>query len=661
MREPERRMPVGAEPLPGGGVHFRVWAPRCRRVEVAVEGGPGEGSGPHALEAGEGGWFSGAVDSAAAGTRYRFRLDGGDAFPDPASRFQPGGPHGPSEVVDPDAFRWSDAGWRGAEREGQVLYEMHVGAFTPEGTWEAAARELPALAGLGVTLVEVMPVADFPGRFGWGYDGVNLFAPTRLYGRPDDFRRFVDGAHATGVGVILDVVYNHLGPDGNYLSRFSDSWFTDQHVTDWGDPLRFYGPGSEGVRAFFLANAAYWIREFHLDGLRLDATQNVYDATEPHVLAEVVRVAREAAGDRSVVVVAENESQEARLVRPPERGGWGIDCVWNDDFHHSAQVALTGRAEAYYTDYRGTPQEMVSAAKRGYLFQGQRYDWQKQRRGTPVLDVPAAAFVHFLQNHDQVANSGAGERCHRLTSPARLRAMTALTLLGPATPMLFMGQEFASSAPFLYFADHEPELAEKVREGRREFLRQFPSLSIPEMQARVPDPDDPATFARCKLDFRERETNAEVHALHRDLLRLRRTDAAFRAQDAARMHGAVLGPAAFCLRWTGFGAAAGEGNGGERGMSDAGDRLLVVNLGTEIDLTPAPEPLLAPPEGMRWTVLWSSEDPRYGGGGTPPVEDADGRWCLPGEAAVVLAPEAAGDVASTEKGEEAEDDRDASA
>ena len=617
-------MPVGAEVLPGGGVHFRVWAPRRRRVEVVVEGGPGEGSGPVELRPGEGGWFAGTVAAAAAGTLYRYRLDGGDAFPDPASRFQPRGPHGPSEVIDPTTFRWTDGGWPGARLAGQVLYELHVGCFTPEGTWEAAARELPELARAGVTLLEVMPVAEFPGRFGWGYDGVDLFAPTRLYGRPDDFRRFVDRAHAAGLGVILDVVYNHLGPDGNYLSQFSDTWFTDRHRTEWGEPLRFYGPGSAGVREFYLANAAYWIREFHLDGLRLDATQNVYDTSEPHVLAELARAAREAAGERSIVVVAENEPQEAALVRAPGRGGFGMDALWNDDFHHAAIVALTGRRDAYYKDYRGTPQELVSAARWGFLYQGQRYAWQGQRRGEPAYDLAAPAFVHYLQNHDQVANSLAGERLHRLTSPGRLRALTALTLLSPQTPMLFMGQEFAASAPFLYFADHEPELAARVHAGRREFLAQFPGLSAPELQARIPDPADPETFRRCRLDLGERETHGEWYALHRDLLRLRREDAAFRAQDAARLHGAVLADEAFCLRW--------------RVDGGAGDRLLIVNLGVETDLTPAPEPLLAPPAGSRWTVLWHSEEPRYGGTGIPTVEEAAGAWCLPGEAAVVLAP-----------------------
>jgi maltooligosyltrehalose trehalohydrolase len=473
-----------------------------------------------------------------------------------------------------------------------------------------------------VTVVEMMPIAEFPGRFGWGYDGVDLFAPSHLYGTPDDLRGFVDAAHGAGVSVILDVVYNHLGPDGNYLAQFSGTYFTDAYVTDWGEAINFHGPDSAPVREFFTENAAYWIRELHFDGLRLDATQNIYDrAPDPvHIVAEVARSARAAGGGRQVLVVAENEPQDANLVRPAESGGQGLDALWNDDFHHTAHVALTGHTEAYFTDYGGSPQELVSAAKWGFLFQGQYYRWQQQRRGTPALDLPSAAFIHFIQNHDQVANSATGERIHRLTAPGRLRAITAVTLLGPATPMLFQGQEFAASAPFLYFADHAEQLARTVHRGRREFMAQFPSAALPEIQAAIPDPADPATFERCRLDFAERERHAEAYALHRDLLRLRREDGVFRAQRGDRMHGAVLGAEAFLLRFI--------GDGGD-------DRLLLVNLGADLHPDPAPEPLLAPPARRAWRLLWSSEDPRYGGAGTPAPE-RDGDWRIPGPAALVM-------------------------
>ncbi|HEX9941616.1 MAG TPA: malto-oligosyltrehalose trehalohydrolase [Thermoanaerobaculia bacterium] len=614
-----RRLPVGAEVGPEG-VHFRVWAPKRQRVEVVFEA-PAEEEGPVELTREEGGYFSGFVEGAGAGALYKLRLDGGDAFPDPASRFQPQGPHGPSQVIDPSTFRWTVQDWPAVSARGQVIYEMHVGTFTREGTWEAAARELPELARIGITVLEVLPVAEFAGRFGWGYDGVDLYAPYHVYGEPDDFRRFVDRAHAAGLAVILDVVYNHLGPDGNYLKQFSESYFTDRYTNDWGEAVNFDGPGSGPVREFCIANAGYWIEEFHLDGLRLDATQDVKDASADHILAAVGRRAREAAGRRPIYIVAENEPQETKLVRPLAEGGYGLDALWNDDFHHSAMVALTGRHEAYYTDYRGTPQEMISLAKYGYLYQGQRYSWQEQRRGASGLGLPPWAFVNFLQNHDQVANSARGERCYKLAAPGRYRALTALTLLAPGTPMLFQGQEFCASSPFLYFADHKPELAEAVRKGRLEFLSQFPSLALPEIQAGVPDPESPETFERCKLDLAERERHAPGYALHRDLLRLRREDPVFRAQGAGGFDGAVLGPEAFVLRFF---------------DEDAGDRLLLVNLGVDLELEPAPEPLLAPRTGRRWEMLWSSEDPRYGGTGAPSPEDEEGCWCLTGQAAVVM-------------------------
>jgi maltooligosyltrehalose trehalohydrolase len=622
-----RRLPIGAE-VQADGVHFRVWAPRRQRVEVIFEGQQSDGvSKPPVVELQpEGnGYFSGLAKAASAGMLYRYQLDGEAQFPDPASRFQPLGPHGPSQVVDPAPIAWTDQEWRGVPARGQVLYEMHIGTFTQEGTWQAAARELPELARAGITVLEVMPVADFPGRFGWGYDGVNLFAPTRLYGPPDDFRNFVNQAHAAGLGVILDVVYNHLGPDGNYLSQFSENYVTDRYDNEWGEALNFDGDNSQPVREFFLANAGYWIDEYHLDGLRLDATQQIFDASPEHILAAISRRVRQAAGKRATFLVAENEAQESRLVRPLDQGGFGLDAVWNDDFHHSAMVALTGRSDAYYTDYRGTAQEFVAACKWGFLYQGQWYSWQKKRRGTPTLDLPPTAFVAFLQNHDQVANSARGQRCHELSSPSRHRAITALLLLAPATPMLFQGQEFAATSPFFYFADHKEELAHVVAEGRVTFLSQFRTLATPEMQARLPHPSDPMTFTRCKLDLSERRQHAAEYALHMDLLRLRREDPVLSGQRARRgIDGAVLAEAAFVLRFFG------EDHGN--------DRLLVVNLGREVRFQPAPEPLLAPPDHALWEIAWSSEDPRYGGVTTPPLETPEFNWHIQGEAAVLLRP-----------------------
>jgi maltooligosyltrehalose trehalohydrolase len=613
-----RRLPVGAEIHPEGGVHFRVWAPRRKKVEAVLEGGRASGAWP-LLPDGKG-YFSGVVGAARSGTLYRFRLDGEGPFPDPASRFQPDGPHGPSQVVDPAAFAWTDGHWRGLPLEGQVMYEMHAGTFTREGNWDAAAAQLPHLAGAGITVLELMPVAEFPGRFGWGYDGVDLFAPSRLYGTPDDLRRFVDRAHAAGLGVILDVVYNHLGPDGCYLGQFAGDYFSDRYKNEWGKPINFDGAHSAPVREFFIANAGYWIDEFHMDGLRLDATQQMFDASAVHVLQEITARVREAARGRATLVVAENEPQQVKLVRPVEDGGYGMDALWNDDFHHSAQAALTGRNEAYYSDYHGTPQELVSAVKWGYLFQGQRFAWQNKLRGTPTQGIAPATFVNYLQNHDQVANSAFGLRGHALADAGRYRALTALTMLAPGTPMLFQGQEFASSSPFLFFADHKPELAAAVRQGRAEFLSQFPSVATPEVRERLSDPGDPATFERCKLDFGERERHAEAYALHCDLLRLRKDDAVFASQRRGAVDGAVLGPEAFVLRYFG---------------TDGDDRLVLLNLGGDLHLAAAPEPLLAPPERKHWRTLWSSEHPRYGGAGTPELETQRG-WRVPARSAVVL-------------------------
>jgi maltooligosyltrehalose trehalohydrolase len=611
-----RRFPIGAEVTKGGAL-FRVWAPKRRRVEVALDSG-----GATELMSEPGGYFSGFVPGAGEGARYRYRLDGAGAFPDPASRFQPQGPHGPSEVVDPGRFRWSDDSWKGLRIEGQVIYEMHIGTFTREGTWEAARRQLPELAAAGITVLEVMPVADFPGEFGWGYDGVGLFAPVAIYGCPEDFRRFVDDAHRVGVGVILDVVYNHIGPDGNYLKEFSDDYFTDRYSNEWGEALNYDGGNSGPVREWVATNAAYWAAEYHLDGLRLDATQQIFDASPENIQAMLTKAIRAAARGREVIMIAENEPQNTKLTRSLDKGGYGLDGLWNDDFHHSAAVALTGRVDAYYTDYAGAPQEFISAAKYGYLYQGQRYKWQAKRRGTPAWGLPPASFVNYIENHDQLANSGRGERLNRQTGPGRLKAMTALLLLAPGTPMLFQGQEFAATTPFLFFADHNDDLRALVQKGRIEFLSQFRSLAQPEMRGRQPDPGDHSTFERCKLDFSEREKHAEMYRLHKDLLRLRREDAAFRAQRPRGVDGAVLARETFVLRFFG---------------EEGDDRLLLVNLGRDLLLDPAPEPLLAPPEGRLWELAWSSEDPEYGGSGTAPLETAD-NWRIPGHAAVVMRP-----------------------
>ncbi|HYG21870.1 MAG TPA: malto-oligosyltrehalose trehalohydrolase [Verrucomicrobiae bacterium] len=617
-----RRLPVGAEVRPGGGVHFRVWAPKSQFVAVKFGNDQPELEATSVeLEAEGTGYFSGLIEEAAAGMLYKIQLDSG-VFPDPASRFQPEGPHGASQVIDPGLFHWTDSAWKGRGREGHVIYELHIGTFSPDGTLAGALGELQELAGLGITTVELMPVAEFPGRFGWGYDGVGLFAPTHLYGEPDDLRRFVNRAHELGLSVILDVVYNHLGPDGNYLKEFSNDYFTDRYANEWGEPLNFDGPDSGPVREFFIANAGYWIDEFHFDGLRLDATQQIFDSSEDHVIAALARRVREAAPHRATFIVAENESQDAWMALSQDKGGHGVDALWNDDFHHAARIALTGRKEAYYSDYSGTPQEFISTAKHGYLYQGQWYSWQKKNRGASARGLHPNQFVTFIENHDQVANSLRGMRVHQLTSPGKLRAMTALLLLGPGTPMLFQGQEFAASAPFLYFADHNPELARCVAEGRKKFVEQFPSVASAESTAFLTDPQAEETFARCRLDLSERERNAPVYTLHRDLLRLRREDPVLSLPRAGGVDGAVIGSEAFLLRFFGEGGA---------------DRLLLVNFGRDLQLPSLSDPLVAPPAEGEWHLMWSSENPKYGGSGTPSLQTENG-WCIPGQAAVLLGP-----------------------
>jgi len=620
----KRRYPIGAELIGPNKTHFRAWAPKAKNVDLVLESGAEKNAERsfHPLTREDGGYFSGTAE-AGAGALYRFRINDAENFhPDPASRFQPQGPHGPSCIVDPTQFKWTDEKWRGVKMRGQIVYEMHIGTFTPEGTWRAAAEQLAELARIGITVIEMMPIADFPGNFGWGYDGVDLFAPTRLYGTPDDLRAFVDRAHSLGLAVILDVVYNHFGPDGNYLAVYSDDYLTRENENDWGDSINFDGANSGPVREFFITNGRYWIDEFHFDGFRFDATQSIYDKSDEYIVGAIGRAARQTAGKRSLILIAENESQETKLVRPRSEGGDDLDGLLNDDFHHSAVVALTGLREAYYTDYLGSPQEFISAAKYGYLFQGQPYSWQEAPRGTPTFKASPEAFVAFIENHDQVANTAAGERLRFQTSPGRYRAMTALLLLGPWTPMLFQGQEFGASSPFIFFTDvGDGPMREAIRKGRFQFLAQFPSLAANEVQKRLPVPSDPKAFASCKLDFSKRKKNKEFYDLHVDLLRLRREDSRFHEQRLGGVDGAVLGPASFVLRYF------------SKGNSD--DRLLVVNFGERRVLTPAPEPLLAPPLGLEWETLWSSESVSYGGPGVVTVARQDG-WTLPAEATIAL-------------------------
>ena len=497
------------------GTHFRVWAPETAKIELLLEQG-GALSMPSSKE----GYGTLFVPHLGAGARYRYLLDGRGPFPDPASRRQPEGVHGPSEVVDPASFAWSDRRWPGVSLETLVVYEFHVGTFTEEGTFQAAARRLPALAELGVTAIELMPVAAFPGQRNWGYDGVALFAPASAYGSPDDLRALVDAAHALGIGVILDVVYNHLGPDGNYLGAFSRHYFDPSLHTPWGAALNFAGVASGPVREFFLENAAHWLREYHLDGLRLDATHAIEDRSARHLLAELARLGHALVPRR--LVVAEDERNLSLLVA--ESPGYGLDAVWADDLHHQLRRRLAGDADGYFADFDGTAEDIAATLRRGFFYTGQLTRSTGRPRGTDPAGLPSERFIVSLQNHDQVGNRAFGDRLHHAIAPAAYRAGLALVLLAPETPLLFMGQEWAASTPFQYFTDHRPELARLVTEGRRREFAAFQGFREPEMRERIPDPQAESTFTNSKLrwDERTRPGHAEVLRLHQALLALRR-------------------------------------------------------------------------------------------------------------------------------------------
>ncbi|HEY7530674.1 MAG TPA: malto-oligosyltrehalose trehalohydrolase, partial [Gemmatimonadota bacterium] len=521
----------GARPLPDGSVRFETWAPRARAVSVRVERGGRGGSGTvdHPLEPLGGGVFGGVAPAARAGADYRLVLDG-RALADPVSRHQPAGVHGPSRVVDPAAFAWSDAGWRGREAAELVVCEIHVGTFTPDGTFEAAAAALPRLADVGFTAVELMPVAQFPGGRNWGYDGVLPYAAQDTYGGPEGLRRLVDAAHAAGLAVLLDVVYNHLGPEGNVLEAYGP-YFTDRYRTPWGRAVNYDDAGSDEVRRYVVDNARHWIVEHHVDGLRLDAVHAIYDFGARHVLAELAEELH-ALGDtlgRRVLVVAESDLNDPRLVRPPARGGYGLDAQWSDDFHHAVHAALTGERAGYYGDFGGVEPVARALASR-FVYAGQRSAYRGRRHGAPAADVPADRFVVAAQNHDQVGNRARGERLSCLVDADRLRLAAALLLLSPYVPLLFQGEEYGETNPFLYFTSHgDPALVEAVREGRR---REFASFA---WAGEVPDPQAEETFARSRIDPSRagRPPHAGLLALHRELLRLRREEPALRPGAAA--------------------------------------------------------------------------------------------------------------------------------
>ncbi|HEY0409035.1 MAG TPA: malto-oligosyltrehalose trehalohydrolase, partial [Candidatus Dormibacteraeota bacterium] len=496
--------------------------PRARRLDAELPGGR------HPLRPQDGGWWSGD-EPLAPGTDYRLSIDGGPGLPDPRSPFQPEGVHGPSRSVDHEAHAWDDAGWRGAELSDAVIYELHVGTFTPEGTFDAAAARLGHLVDLGVTAVEIMPVAEFPGERGWGYDGVDLYAPHHAYGGPEGLRRLVDACHAHGLAAVLDVVYNHLGPDGNHLGAYAP-YFTDRYRTPWGEAINLDGRQSDAVRAFIVDNALMWLRDYHLDGLRLDAVHAIVDTSAVHILEELAtRVAAlEAELGRRLWLIAESDLNDPRVVRDPERGGYGLTAQWSDDFHHALHAALTGERTGYYVDF-GRLEDVARALGRAFVFDGRYSRFRERRHGRPIGDLGGGRFVVCLQNHDQVGNRAGGERSSALMSTGLLRVGAALVLTAPYVPMLFQGEEWGASTPFLYFTDHvDPTLATAVSQGRR---REFAAFGWDE--SAVPDPQDESSFVRSRLDWDEagREPHAGLLAWHRDLIALRRRLPALRDPD----------------------------------------------------------------------------------------------------------------------------------
>jgi malto-oligosyltrehalose trehalohydrolase len=547
-------MPFGAAVRPDGTTRFRLWAPAEERVRLALEGGADEA--PLAMAPAGDGWHELVTDRAAPGARYRFELGDGARVPDPASRHQPEDVHGPSEVVDPRAYAWADGGWRGRPWHEAVLYELHVGTFTPEGTFRAAIGRLDHLAGLGVTAIELMPVADFPGRRNWGYDGVLLYAPDSAYGRPEDLKALVDAAHARGLMVFLDVVYNHFGPDGNYFSDYAPL-FTDRHRTPWGAAIDYDGARSGPVREFMVHNALYWLEEFHFDGLRLDAVHAIVDDGPRHLLAELAERVRSRLGPtgRRVHLVLENDANQARwLARDPEGRARWYEAQWADDLHHGLHVAATGESAGYYADYHGDLGRLGRALAEGFAYQGDPSAFKGgEPRGEPSGHLPPTAFVGFLQNHDQVGNRAFGDRIAALAPAEAVRAVAALYLLSPAVPMLFMGEEWGSDQPFPFFCDFGPELAEAVRKGRREEFAGFPEFGDPASRERIPDPTAPGTFEGARLDWAApgREPHAGWLGWYREVLRARRERIVPLVPDIAGGAGSyeVLGPAVLRVSW----------------------------------------------------------------------------------------------------------------
>lgn len=516
-RENGWQLDLGATPLDGGRTHFRVWAPRAKKISVLLLD-DGENRVVSLMEDGDG-YFAATIAGVREGNRYFYLLDDVVERPDPASRFQPTGVHGPSQVTAPDDHRWDSPGWRGLPLDRYIIYELHVGTFTPDGTFDAAISRLDYLCELGITAVELMPVAQFPGERNWGYDGTYIYAPQNSYGGPGGLKRLVDACHSRGLAVVMDVVYNHLGPEGNYLHGFGP-YFTDRYRTPWGEAVNFDGPDSDPVRHYFISNALYWITEFHIDALRLDAIHGIYDFSALHILQELtVAVHRQGTAlGRQVYVIAESDLNDVRIIKPIGFGGYGLDAQWNDDFHHALRSLLTGELAGYYSDF-GQFSHMLKAFREGFVLSGGYSSFRRRRHGSSSAGIPSGKLVVFSQNHDQVGNRMRGERPGEHLSPQQLMLAAATVLLSPCIPLLFMGEEYAESAPFPYFVSHgDADLVDAVSQGRLDEFTAFACQGTP------PDPQSETTFISAKVDqeLRHRGDHRTIFNFYRELIQLRK-------------------------------------------------------------------------------------------------------------------------------------------
>ncbi len=550
-------MPFGAEIGAGGRTAFRLWAPAAKAVDLCLEGGIKKSFLP--MEPSGGGWYRIRTSQAQPGRLYRFRIDGGLLVPDPASRFQPEDALGPSQLIDPEAWEWDDGEWRGRPWEEAIFYELHVGTYTPRGRFSSLIGRLDYLAELGVTAIQVMPVNSFPGRRNWGYDGVLLFAPEDTYGHPEDFKRFVQEAHKKGLMVFLDVVYNHFGPLGNYLNHYAPQFFTDRHKTPWGDAINFdTGPESRTVRDFFVHNALYWLEEFNLDGLRFDATDWLIDTSTPDFITEMGdRIRKELKRDWPAHLVLENDENVARYLISDEGGGRRYyNAQWNEDLHHVLHLLATGEESGYYIDYRDDPiRHLGRSLTEGFAYQGEGSSFRGGRsRGSNPAGLPATAFVCFLQNHDQVGNRPFGERLSSLAAPEAIRAVTAVFLIQPQPPLIFMGQEFRVDNPFYFFCDLSPELAPLISQGRREFFAKMPQFKDLYNFEEIPDPSDEQTFQNSTIDLLQMDDghpHREWLNLHRTLIEVRKREVIPRLPGIAVGSGGFerLGDRAISVHW----------------------------------------------------------------------------------------------------------------